>query len=135
MRARRATLAVLAAALLSVAPALLGAQPKFITITDPSVFTNPSRAAVEFTHEYHTMIPGKNCLTCHHVYKGGKNVLDPSTLVEGNAALRCASCHATPAALQKAFHLQCITCHDAERRKGNLKAPWECGECHAGAKK
>ena len=130
---RHLAAAILAALVLVVgAPTVLCADPPaVITITDPDVFVHPSRPAVRFTHKDHGALQGVTCLTCHHVFEKGKNVLDPATITDTDPSLRCASCHTTPQALQKAFHLNCITCHDMEKRKGGVTGPRTCGECHA----
>ena len=124
--------ALLAALALAVAaPALLADPPAVLTLANPKVFGRLSRAAVPYTHGAHLAIEGVTCLTCHHRFEAGKNSLDPGSLVEGDPSLRCAACHATPAALEKAFHQQCISCHDAAKRKGWVTGPRTCGECHA----
>ena len=87
------------------------------------------RAPVSFTHEYHA--GGIRCLTCHHDFKNGNNILDPGRLTPGDPSIQCETCHVTPKALQQAFHRQCITCHDQLKRKGPAGAPRLCGECHA----
>ena len=130
--------------LAAVAPVRAPAQPKIITIRDPGVFPSPSRPAVRFTHADHMSIEastpagrriqGVSCLTCHHVFVGGKNVLDPKDIKEGDPRLACAACHTTQAALQRSFHLECISCHDAAKRTGQVTGPRECGECHAGGR-
>jgi hypothetical protein len=120
--------------LAAAAPVRAPAQPEIITITDPGVFTRASRPAVRFTHADHMGIEGVSCLTCHHVFVKGKNVLDPNDIKEGDPRLACAACHGTPAALQRSFHLLCISCHNAAKRKGQVTGPRECGECHAGGR-
>ena len=137
---------VLCAVLLAAAsaPAPAPAQPKIITISETGIFSSPSRPAVRFTHADHASIAastpagrriqGVSCLTCHHVFVNGKNVLDPKDIKDGDSRLRCAACHTTPAALERSFHLQCISCHDAAKRTGQVTGPRECGECHAGGR-
>ena len=51
-------------------------------------------------------------------------------LEEGNPALLCSACHTTPARLQKAFHAQCMDCHEKRLRAGRPTGPRLCGECH-----
>jgi hypothetical protein len=116
-------------ALFTFAAAAAGADPVF-TLADPKVFTSASRPWVKFTHADHQALPGVSCLTCHHDFVNGKNVLDPASLKEGDPSLRCSACHASPARLQNAFHDLCITCHDAEKSKGHVTGPRTCGECH-----
>jgi hypothetical protein len=124
----------LCAVLLLAAAVPAPGQPKIITITNPGVFASPSRPAVRFTHAAHASIEGVSCLTCHHVFVKGKNVLDPKDIREGDPRLACAACHAAPAALERSFHLQCISCHDAAKRRGQVTGPRECGECHGGSR-
>jgi hypothetical protein len=129
----------LAAALMAATVLALGAPhgvfadpPAAMKLSDPAVFVHPSRPAVRFTHADHAALQGVTCLTCHHVFEKGKNILDPSTIaVDADPSLACALCHISPQALQKAFHLGCITCHDTEKRKGGVTGPRTCGECHA----
>ncbi|HEY9593135.1 MAG TPA: cytochrome c3 family protein [Spirochaetia bacterium] len=112
---------VVAVSLTLVAAAWTGADPVF-TLADPQVFKKPSRGWVKFDHGAHEALEGVSCRACHHDFvnlKGG----DPSP--------RCAACHASPAQLQNSFHELCITCHDADARKGNVTGPRTCGECHA----
>jgi hypothetical protein len=131
LRGRSITaIAALVVPLLVAAAVTAGAQDASVTLSDPAVFTTMSRPAVPFTHADHAALDGVSCLTCHHVYEKGKNVLDPGTLTAGDPSLRCATCHKTPADLQRVFHLQCITCHDAQKREGKITGPRQCGECH-----
>jgi hypothetical protein len=128
-RMRRGVTALLCVAALVVAAAA-SAEP-VITLANPKVFTAAGRPWVKFTHESHQALEGVSCLTCHHDFVKGKNVLDPGSLKEGDPSLRCAACHASPAGLQNAFHGLCITCHDAEKSRGHVTGPRTCGECHA----
>ena len=130
MRARLAWILCAALAYLAAAPVLLAAEPEIVTIDNAGVFGSLSRTAVPFTHKGHMSIDGVSCLTCHHVFVKGKNVLDPKDLKEGDSSLRCASCHKKPADLERVFHLQCISCHDAAKRQGKVTGPRACGECH-----
>jgi hypothetical protein len=127
------TLATLGAAafLLALSSPLFADPPDVIILAKPKVFGSLSRAPVRFTHGHHMGPGGADCLTCHHVYKNGKNVLDPATLTPDNAAVQCETCHVKPVSLQRAFHDQCITCHDTEKKQGRATGPRACGECHA----
>ncbi len=121
---------VVAAALALIATAAAFADPPAVMmLSKTAVFGTLRRAPVEFTHEYHA--GGMSCLTCHHEFTNGKNVLDPGRLTAGDPSIQCSACHTTPAALERAFHAQCITCHDQLARKGQRGAPRLCGECHA----
>jgi hypothetical protein len=132
MSRARLALPFLAAVLLAAAPLALAAQDAVMKLADPKVFNSPSRPPVRFTHAGHQWLEGVTCLTCHHSYKNGENVLTAADLDAKNPAIACASCHTTPRALQAAFHVSCITCHDAEKRKGRITGPRTCGECHVG---
>jgi c(7)-type cytochrome triheme protein len=130
------TLAWLLAAAMVLAPALAMAQADTMTLNDTKVFKTPARAPVVFTHLTHMGLDGVDCTECHHRYEGGlppkgKNVLDARELEEGNPDILCSSCHRTPAALQKAFHAQCIDCHEKLLAAGKPTGPRLCGECHA----
>jgi hypothetical protein len=116
--------------LLGFSTRLAAEPPDIIILSKPKAFQSLSREPVRFTHGHHLSAKGVDCLTCHHVYKDGKNILDPSTLTPGNPAIRCETCHVTPASLQRAFHDQCITCHDTEKKHGRQTGPRACGECH-----
>jgi c(7)-type cytochrome triheme protein len=126
-------LAAAMAAALVLAPTLAAAQADTMSLEDGKVFRIGTRAPVEFTHLTHMSLGG-DCTDCHHRYEKGRpreNVLDLSDLQEGNPSIRCASCHTTPAALQKAFHRQCIDCHERLSRQAKPTGPRLCGECHA----
>jgi len=126
---RRSLVALAALALIAVAPAFCDPQ-ETMQLSETKVFGTLHRAPVEFTHDAHAK--GMSCLTCHHEFKNGKNVLDPGRLTPGDPATQCATCHTTPAALQQAFHGECITCHDKLKKPaGRPGAPRLCGECHA----
>jgi len=130
MTSRRA--ALLCVVLLSAAvPALVSAQQAEMSLSNPKVFVNMNRGPVRFTHKYHMLLDKGNCLVCHHRLVKGKNVLDIKDLKEGDPSLRCSSCHAKPAQLQRVFHLQCISCHEASSRNGAVNPPRACGECHS----
>jgi hypothetical protein len=125
--------AVLLCALLvsAAAPAVLSAQQAEMSLSNPKVFVSMNRGPVRFTHKYHMALDGGNCLVCHHRFVRGKNALGIKDLKEGDPSLRCSCCHAKPAQLQRVFHLQCISCHEASSRNGAVNPPRACGECHA----
>jgi hypothetical protein len=131
MRARRAGKLCAALAFIAAASGVLPAEPTDIRIDNAKVFGSRSRPAVRFPHTRHMSIDEVSCLTCHHVMVEGRNVLDPKTLEQGDASLRCAACHGEPADLERVFHLRCISCHDAAKRQGKVTGPRACGECHA----
>ena len=98
----------------------LYAQPEEIELC-----RGKNRSPVRFFHDMH--MGEYECLACHHDMQNGENVLDESNLEEGNPAAMCASCHGVDSKTNrtKAFHRQCMGCHD------NVdKGPILCGECH-----
>ncbi|VVS91627.1 cytochrome c3 family protein [Desulfoluna spongiiphila] len=99
------------------------------------------RPSVSFPHEMHFDV-AEDCLSCHHDYQDGENVLDEDLLMETEpeetmvlnsmdreelSAVSCLSCHGDDAKTgpMDAFHNQCISCHEAEKA-----GPVMCGECH-----
>ena len=129
---KRGYLAALGAALLvaTLGAARAAAQDAGETIADTAVFGTLTRTPVRFTHAEHQALNGVTCLTCHHVFRNGKNVLDPSTLKAGDPSLRCATCHATPKDLLAAYHKLCVACHDTAITRWGATGPRTCGECH-----
>jgi hypothetical protein len=137
---RRLVLGAAAALLLAFAAPVFADPPDVIVLKKPQVFGSLSRSPVRFTHGDHTALDGVSCLTCHHDFQKGKkmplgtvaaNVLDPGRLIPGDPSTQCATCHVGARDLQKRFHQLCITCHDAEKKKGRVTGPRTCGECHA----
>ncbi|NOY70343.1 MAG: cytochrome c3 family protein [Deltaproteobacteria bacterium] len=93
-----------------------------------------NRPPVDFLDNYHdTHMENLDCLDCHHKYLNGKNVLDEDDLEEGNPDILCSSCHKDNSKLnlRRAFHKQCIGCHDKLSAKGERRGPSLCGECHS----
>jgi hypothetical protein len=127
---RRAIVALCAIAVFGSCAAAFADPPAFIILSTPKVFGSLSRAAVRFTHGDHAKLTGVSCLTCHHAYKDGKNILDISTLTPGNPAILCATCHTSPRDLETSYHQLCITCHDTAKAKGGVTGPRACGDCH-----
>lgn len=99
------------------------------------------RPPVSFPHEMHFDL-AEDCLSCHHDYRDGENVLDEDLLMEtepdetmelnsmnrdGLGPVSCVSCHGEEAKTgpMDAFHNQCISCHEAEG-----EGPVMCGQCH-----
>ncbi|VFQ44974.1 multihaem cytochrome [Desulfoluna butyratoxydans] len=99
------------------------------------------RPAVSFPHEMHFDV-ADDCLSCHHDYQDGENVLDEDLLMETEpeetmelnsmdreelSAVSCIACHNDDAKTgpMDAYHNQCISCHEAEKA-----GPVMCGECH-----
>jgi c(7)-type cytochrome triheme protein len=125
----------------------LHAQPEDILLDDHSVFTSRERSPVAFAHMYH-ISNGIECKTCHHRFKGGKNILDETELQEGAEGTKCGACHkdkagfrfspdldATKRNLQQAYHRQCMGCHRQVSQEGKKSGPVTCGECHPWKKK
>ncbi|ACN17554.1 TmcA2 [Desulforapulum autotrophicum HRM2] len=89
------------------------------------------RSAVFFPHGLH--MDNLECLDCHHVYEGGKNLQDEDELYEDNPDIRCQDCHNTDASIDttKAFHHQCMGCHiKSTKEQAKIKTPEMCGDCH-----
>ena len=74
-------------------------RPDVMTLSKPKVFGSLSRAPVRFTHKDHMSLEGVSCLTCHHDFKDGKNVLDPKAQC-GGPVDACAACHTDPIAAE-----------------------------------
>lgn len=77
----------------------------------------------------HMCIEGVSCTECHHRFKNGKNVVMIDELTEKNKSIMCGYCHKGKSELIKAYHHQCIGCHNL-KIKGRAKGPRMCGECH-----
>lgn len=120
----------LAVFLVFVYATLLWAQPENMVLNNREVFTKIERPSVTFPHERH--MDKFDCLTCHHRYESGKNVLDEDELEEGNAHIRCANCHNPNArlGLRHAYHRLCIGCHTKMGKAGEKTGPRMCGGCH-----
>jgi hypothetical protein len=88
----------------------------------PEAYETLTRPPALFDHDLHE--EKADCADCHHGGEDGK--LDPDMSSEG---IPCADCHAVDAPkgtdLTRAYHKQCITCHEQTR-----KGPLSCGECH-----
>ncbi len=96
-------------------------------------FMERQRPPVNFLDAMHDMhMDSYECLTCHHRYENGENVLDESELEEGNPDISCSACHNSEAKieLREAFHGQCIECHDRHNDQEGGSLPILCGECH-----
>lgn len=122
---------LLIAVLLSLAATDLMAQQDHLKLNHQEVFVKRERPPVNFPHNRHAEA-GLSCKDCHHQYKNGENVLDESTLQEGNQEIKCSACH-TPQSridLQRAFHYQCLSCHKKNERERKKTGPRFCGECH-----
>lgn len=89
------------------------------------------RPPVPFPHNLHVE-KGISCTDCHHLYENGKNVLDESTLIEGNKEILCSFCHGSASRLnlEQAYHGQCIGCHRKPLKEQKKVPPRYCGGCH-----
>lgn len=91
-------------------------------------FAKLQRPQVAFEHDAHNEKAGlEDCVVCHH----GKTDDGKQDLENSSEGEPCSSCHAetrtdggTP--LMRAYHRQCITCHEKEG-----KGPVACAQCHA----
>ncbi len=135
-----AAMMVFAAAVLVIAADKV---PDMITIK-ASLWPNPTKAAVEFSHKKHSEEYKIACNQCHHVYQDGKNVWK-----EGDPVKKCEACH-TEATIQGekklppdqqklnlkiAFHEDCLGCHQKLKKdKPDTKAPVVCAGCHPAQK-
>ena len=111
-----------------VAAALMGGGGS-VHLSNRSVFKNLSRGDVPFPHDRHYEW-GIGCLSCHHNYKNGTNVLGHEELKEGSPAVSCTSCHEAGRDLERAYHRLCITCHEKMSKGSISSGPVMCGLCH-----
>ena len=89
------------------------------------------RFPVAFPHDMHRK--SYDCEVCHHEYDAEKNnVIDPMELYSGNEDIMCASCHTSETTIdtRRAYHRQCLRCHDYEVMMNHASAPTMCNECH-----
>ena len=109
----------------------LMAQQDNILLDHSEVFIKRERPPVAFPHNRH-MEGEFPCKDCHHQYENGRNVLDESTLQEGNKGIKCSECHGGRGRidLQRAFHHQCLSCHKKNEKERKKTGPRFCGECH-----
>jgi len=120
----------------------LDAQPEDILLDDQSVFSNHSRPSVAFPHIQH-IDAEIECSDCHHLFKGGENIVDEAELEEDAEGIKCASCHKnetgfrfkpdldpTKRTLQQAYHRMCTGCHRQVSKENKQSGPVTCGECH-----
>jgi hypothetical protein len=116
--------------------------PEQITIKE---FPNPTKGAVEFSHQKHNVEYKIACNQCHHKYADGKNVWK-----EGDPVEKCNKCHTEmtvegekklPPDQQKlnlklAFHNDCQGCHlKMKKENPSTKAAVTCTACHPAEKK
>jgi len=125
MRTMKPFLPILAIAAVLVCTQFAFSQEDMKTLS-PDAFGKLTRPAATFIHDQHNEKAGiEDCGACHHGGEGG--VKDPGQTTEGTP---CADCHAVKApkgttSLNKAYHKQCIGCH-----QDNGKGPLACGQCH-----
>ncbi len=94
------------------------------------------KGPVEFSHRKHALDYRIQCWECHHDYQDGKNVYSPWAETKP-----CYSCHdpvkkeTTEMNLQRAFHLNCKTCHKKLVEEGKKSGVYrECQGCHRSQK-
>lgn len=119
-----ALLAATALILVLWLPAALSQEDmKFIKAEAFPVHTRPAAVFVHDAHNEKANID--DCAACHH----GKDANGKQTTEETSEGEPCAECHAVNASgttpLMRAYHQQCITCHQ-EKNSG----PTHCGGCH-----
>jgi len=140
-------------ALLIVIPVMMAIVPLFLyaqneeILIDNAAFGKKSRKPVVFSHMKHREVEGISCTDCHHHFvflnsSMGRRVLcrDCHRLVEKGESLpadsglekdlSCSGCHKGDAALEKAYHRQCIGCHEKQKKMKKAAGPVMCGECH-----
>ncbi|MEW6666484.1 MAG: cytochrome c3 family protein [Thermodesulfobacteriota bacterium] len=99
---------------------------------DNKGYKSDRKGAVTFTHLKHAMEYRVSCWDCHHEYKDGKNIWSP-----WGETQQCVQCH-DPAKskdkvmnLQKAYHLNCKTCHQNLAAQKKKTGPHKkCLGCH-----
>lgn len=84
------------------------------------------RPGVSFPHEKHAQLV--ECTRCHHDY-------DAYGVNKGSEGQKCADCHGNPSVtnpvpLQRAFHDQCLSCHERLHAREGRNLPVMCGQCH-----
>lgn len=89
-------------------------------------FAPHSRPAAVFVHDAHNEKAAlEDCAVCHH----GKDDKGNQDKEDMSAGTPCAECHAVSGAtgtpLKRAYHQQCINCHE-DRGAG----PTHCAGCH-----
>ncbi|MDL2216462.1 cytochrome c family protein [Desulfovibrio sp. OttesenSCG-928-M14] len=101
------------------------AQDDMTHIKSPA-FAEHTRPAAVFVHDAHNEKAGiEDCAACHH----GKNAEGKQDKEDMSAGTPCADCHAVNAEkgtpLMRAYHQQCISCHEKQ-----AKGPTHCAGCH-----
>ncbi len=105
-----------------------------------SIWPNPTKQHIAFSHKKHQEDYKIACDQCHHVYKDGKNVWK-----EGDPVDKCDKCHTEPTTqgvkklppdqlklnLYNSIHTNCQGCHQKlKKEKPDTKAPVTCAGCH-----
>jgi Class III cytochrome C family len=115
---------VLAIICLFVVP--LAFSQEAVMVLDHKEIGPHQRPLIQFNHEKHST--NLECLRCHHDYDKYGNV-------RGSEGQACIECHGKTAGkkytpLTDLFHVQCKSCHEAMRARGEPSGPVMCGECH-----
>jgi hypothetical protein len=99
---------------------------------DNKAYKADRKGPVTFTHRKHAMEYRVSCWDCHHEYKDGKNVWSA-----WGETQKCSKCHDPEksqdkvANLQKAFHMNCKTCHQNLAAQKKKTGPYKkCLGCH-----
>ena len=100
---------------------------------DNEDYRKDRKGPVKFSHRKHAQDYNVACWDCHHEYEDEINIYSPW----GSEQKQCVECHTavedneTGIKLQRAFHLNCKTCHltDVQENKGST-APVKCLGCH-----
>jgi hypothetical protein len=106
----------------------VSAQSDVILLDHSGSSLDKERGPVVFPHGLH--MNDLDCLSCHHQYQDGENVLDAGDLDEDTAA--CSGCHdvKTACRLMETFHTQCLGCHNKLLDEGEPTGPRLCVGCH-----
>ena len=98
-----------------------------MTHVQEEAFPRDQRPPAVFEHDAHNSQAGVyDCSVCHHVYEDGEKVQGAMSVNK-----ECSDCHGVESTqdnsmpLMKAYHEQCISCHQEEDA-----GPLACGECH-----
>jgi c(7)-type cytochrome triheme protein len=124
-------MSLIALAFILTAGSSLMAQSDRMILDSSKGLAGKKRPPVPFPHNLHVEA-GLSCKDCHHLYEKGENVLDESTLEEGNKEIQCSTCHGLKSrlTLEQAYHGQCMGCHKKPLKEQKKAPPRYCGGCH-----
>ena len=102
-----------------------------ITI-DNKDYKSKRRGPVTFSHLKHAKDDNVSCWDCHHEFEDNGNVWVP-----WSETAKCSDCHdpgkgdAEMVGLQKAYHVNCKTCHEKLAKQNKPTGPYRgCFGCH-----